>query len=73
MLSHGRFVNNLLVDGMLRATSWIERDSGTLAIRPDGELTGAERDEVETEAHAMAAFAGAGDVRFEPPVGALSW
>ena len=51
MLSHGRFVNNLLVDGMLRATCWIERD------------------EVEAEARAMAAFAGAGDVAFEPPVG----
>jgi winged helix DNA-binding protein len=69
MLAPGRFVNNLLVDGMLRATWWIERDSATLAIRPHGELTDAERNEVEAEASAMAAFAGADAVRFEPSVG----
>ena len=69
MLSHGRFVNNMLVDGMLRASWWIERDRPSLAIRTHGELTSAERDEVEAEARAMAAFAGANDVRFEPPVG----
>jgi hypothetical protein len=68
MLAHGRFVNNLLVDGMLRATWWIERDTKALAIRPHGELTPAERDAVEVEAAAMAAFAGAAAVRFEPPV-----
>jgi len=32
MLAHGRFVNNLLVDGMLRATWWL--DDGVLSIRP---------------------------------------
>jgi len=65
--AHGRFVNNLLLDGMLRATWWIERDGPTLAIRPSGELTPAERDEIEAEARAMADFAGAATVRFEPP------
>jgi hypothetical protein len=64
--AHGRFVNNVLVDGMLRATWWIERDAATLAIRPHGPLTPAERDEVEAEARAMGAFAGADRVRFEP-------
>jgi len=68
-LAHGRFVNNVLVDGVLRATWWIERDTRTLAIRPHDRLTSAERDEVAAEARRMAAFAGAGDVRFEPPVG----
>ena len=75
MLAPGRFVNNLLVDGTLRATWWIEREgrrSATLAIRPFGALTAAERDEVEAEARAMIEFAAADvasrDVRFEPPV-----
>jgi hypothetical protein len=27
MLAPGRFVNNLLVDGILRATWWVERDA----------------------------------------------
>ena len=69
MLAHGRSVNSLLVDGMLRATWWIERDGGALAIRPHRELTSGERDAVEAEASAMAVFAGADTVRFEPPVG----
>jgi Winged helix DNA-binding domain len=69
MLSHGRYVNNLLVDGMLRATWWIERDTAALAIRPHHELTPAERDEVEAEARRMASFSGAEAVRFEPPIG----
>jgi hypothetical protein len=61
MLAHGRFVNNVLIDGMLRATWWLE--DGVLAIRPFGTIP---YDEVEAEARAMAAFAGADDVRFEP-------
>ena len=61
MLAHGRFVNNVLIDGMLRATWWLE--NGVLAIRPFGKIP---YDEVEAEARAMAAFAGADDVRFEP-------
>jgi hypothetical protein len=68
--AHGRYVSNLLLDGMLAATWWIERDTGTLAIRPFGELTDDEPDQVEAEATRMAAFAGATGVRFEPPVGA---
>jgi hypothetical protein len=68
MLAHGRFVNNLLVDGMLRATWWLEDDA--LAIRPFGALTAAERDAVEAEARATVAFLGeARDLRFEPAVG----
>ncbi len=61
MLAHGRFVNNVLIDGMLRATWWLE--DGVLAIRPFGAIP---YDEVEAEAREMAAFAGADDVRFEP-------
>ena len=58
MLAHGRYVNNLLVDGMLRATWWLEDD--VLAIRPFGELDHAP---VEAEAEA---FPWARDVRWEP-------
>ena len=75
MLAPGRFVNNLLVDGMLRATWWIEREGkrrATLAIRPSGELSRAERDEVEAEAQRTIDFAAgdaaARDVRFEAAV-----
>jgi hypothetical protein len=76
MLASGRFVNNLLVDGVLRATWWIERNGKTtaiLGIRPHGRLTKAERTEVEGEARRMLDFAAAEaerrDVRFEEPVG----
>jgi Winged helix DNA-binding domain len=72
MLAPGRFVNNVLVDGMLRATWWIERDGrrrATLAIRPFSEL---DRDELGSEARRMIDFAAAEaeerDVRFESPV-----
>jgi len=75
MLAPGHFFNNLLVDGTLRATWWVERDgkrSATLAIRPWGKLTKAERDEVTVEAEALIEFAGqeaaTRAVRFEPPV-----
>ena len=75
MLADGRFVNNLLVNGTLRATWWIEREgkrSATLAIRPFPELASAEREEVAAEAERMLDFAAAGaelrDVRFEPAV-----
>jgi Winged helix DNA-binding domain len=75
MLAHGRFVNNLLVDGMLLATWWIERDGRrrvTLAIRPFRKLSAAEREEVSAEAHRVVDFAAADaerrDVRFEPAI-----
>ena len=75
MLAPGRFVNNLLVDGMLRATWWIERDgkrAAILAIRPSGKLSRAEREEVAAEAGRTIDFAAADaasrDVRFEPAV-----
>jgi Winged helix DNA-binding domain len=75
MLAPGRFVNNLLVDGMLRATWWIERDGDrpTLAIRPFQELSAAARDEVAAEAERMLAFSAPDaerrEVRFEAAVG----
>ncbi len=75
MLAPGRFVNNLLVDGTLRATWWLERDGKrktTLAIRPWPALSRAEREAVGDEARAMvelaAADAAVRDVRFEPAV-----
>lgn len=75
MLSHGRFVNNLLVDGMLRGTWWIERDGrrATLAIRPFRELSPDDHAAVAAEAQRMIEFACAEaavrDVRFEAAVG----
>jgi hypothetical protein len=78
-LAPGRFVGNVLVDGMLCATWWIERDGArraTLAIRPFGALAPADRDEVAAEAGRLvdfaAAAAGERDVRFEAPVGSRS-
>jgi Winged helix DNA-binding domain len=75
MLAPGRWVSNLLVDGMLRGTWWIEREGrrrATLAIRPFGELRPAEREEVAAEAGRMLGFAEAAaavrEVRFEPAV-----
>jgi hypothetical protein len=75
MLAPGRFVDNLLVDGTLRATWWIERDGdrATLGIRPFRELSATERDEVAAEAERMVDFsapdAGRREVRFEAAVG----
>jgi hypothetical protein len=66
--SGSRHVNNLLVDGMLRGTWWIEKD-GTLVIRTITPLRRAERAETEAEAQRMLAFAApdgsAQDIRFE--------
>jgi DNA glycosylase AlkZ-like len=77
MLAPGRFVNNLLVDGVLRATWWVEREGkrgATLAIRPFGELSPTAHDEVQAEAERMidfvAAEAARREVRFEPAVAA---
>ena len=76
MLAPGRFVNNLLVDGELRATWWIEQEGqrrATLGIRPARPLSKPERRAVEAEAQRMIEFAApeaaAHDVRFEPAVG----
>jgi hypothetical protein len=76
MLGLGRFFNTVLVDGILRATWWIERDGrrrATLAILPATELAPADRDEVAEEAHRMIEFAAADaavrEIRFEPAVG----
>ena len=76
MLAPGRFVNNLLLDGMLRATWWIERAGkrrATLAIRPFGKLSKREQDEVTAEGQRLIDWAAADaevrDVRFEEAVG----
>jgi hypothetical protein len=73
MLAPGRFVNNLLVDGMLRATWWIEREGrkgATLAIHPSRRFSRAELAEVNAEAERMIDFAAAEaekrSVRIEP-------
>jgi hypothetical protein len=75
MLAGGRFLNNVLVDGVLRATWWIEREGtrrATLAIRPCGTLSRAEREEVTDEARRLADVVAAGtaarDVRVERAV-----
>ena len=75
MLAPGRFVNNLLVDGMLRATWWIERDGkrrAALAIRPFGKLSKREQNEVTAEGQRLIDWAAADaevrDVRFEEAV-----
>ncbi len=65
----GRHVGNVLIDGMLRATWWLERDDRravTLVTQPLGRLTRTERAEVRTEAMRLAAFSGAGEVRIAP-------
>jgi hypothetical protein len=73
MLASGRFVNNLLLDGMLRATWWLERDGErmVLGIRPFRKLARRERDAVHAEADRMLTFAAGDaegrDVRFEDP------
>ncbi len=77
MLAPGRFVNNLLVDGVLRATWWVDRsDDGEIGIRPDRPFTPRERAAVLDEADALVSFlAPLGpirDVRFEPAVCAVS-
>jgi winged helix DNA-binding protein len=75
LLAGGRAFNNLLVDGMLRAVWWVERDgrrSATLLIRPHGRLSRDERDEVLDEAERtidrLAPDAAARSVRVEPAV-----
>jgi hypothetical protein len=76
MLEEGRFVSNLLVDGMVRATWRIDRDDkrrATLVIRPFGKFSKAERDDVAAEAQRMVDFtaydAEARDIRLETAVG----
>ncbi len=62
----GRHVGNVLIDGMLRATWWLERaDTRTTALitRPLGVLTRSERAEVSAEAKRLAELAGASATR----------
>ena len=79
MLAPGRFVSNLLVDGMLRATWWLERDGkrrAVLTICPFGRLSRRERDEVTAEAErlvdVLAADVADRDVCYETAVGTRS-
>jgi Winged helix DNA-binding domain len=64
-----RHFNNLLVDGILRGTWWLEPEPQSLVIRTITPLRRAERNATEAEAQRMLEFAtdGAhtGDVRFE--------
>jgi hypothetical protein len=56
----GRAVNQVLIDGMLRATWWIERDGrerAKLVVRVYGELSAGARDEVADEGRQMVEFA----------------
>lgn len=72
MRAEGRFVSNVLVDGMLRATWRIERDGkrATLLVRPVGRFSPSERNEVGAEAERMLELAAADAetraVRFQP-------
>jgi hypothetical protein len=74
LVTGDRFVNHLLVDGMLRGVWWIERDrkrSATLVVEPAHSLTPLERQAVEAEAHVTLRFLDPPverhDVRLEPP------
>lgn len=76
MLAPRRFVNNLLVRGMLRATWWLERDGkrrAVLAIRPFRKLSKRDHAAVTAEAWRLLDFAAdeaaARDVRVEEAVG----
>ena len=75
MRAFRRFVSTVLVNGVLRATWWLEREGNAaaiLGIRPFGRLSNQDRDDVESEAQRMIDFAAgdanARDVRFEDPV-----
>jgi Winged helix DNA-binding domain len=62
MLAEGRFVSNLLVDGILRGTWRLERDgkrSAILVIRPFRSLSARERKAVLAEAERFLNFAAA--------------
>ena len=76
MLAPGRFVSSVLVDGVLRATWWLEREGKAamnMGIRPHRAFTARERAEVSAEARRMLDFAAGGvesrDVRVENSVG----
>jgi hypothetical protein len=69
---HGRSLGHVLVDGMVRAGWWIERDGtrqATLTVRPFDSLSAGERDAVAAEGHGVLGFAALEvsrrDVRFE--------
>ncbi len=69
-ISAGRHVSNVLIDGMLRGTWWLDvldRRATSLVVRPLGRLSRHERSELRAEAKRLAGFAGATDVRLESP------
>ncbi len=66
----GRHVSNVLIDGMLRGTWWLDvmdRRTTSLVVRPLGRISRHERSELRAEAKRLAGFVGATDVRLEPP------
>jgi hypothetical protein len=72
-LSAGRHVSNVLIDGMLRGTWWLEREgrrTTSLVVQPLGRISRGERSELRAEANRLAGFAGATDVRLEPSASA---
>ncbi len=67
-LGAGRHVSNVLIDGMLRGTWWLDRVENRttrLIVRPLGRISRSERSEVRAEAKRLAGFASASDVRIE--------
>ena len=77
MLTEGRFVSNVLVDGVLRATWRLDRERKrhvTLVIRPYRRLTSRERMAVTEEAERFVEFVGqeavSRDVRIESAISA---
>ena len=73
-ISAQRWINHLLVDGMLRGSWWVENDRkqrAVLTVRPFEPFSAAERRAVADEAEQLLALAGGDaelrDVRFETP------
>jgi hypothetical protein len=73
-ISGQRWINHLLVDGMLRGSWWVDNDrkrQSLLTVRPFKPFSAAERRAVADEAEQLLAVAGGHaelrDVRFETP------